>query len=249
MRGIMVVLVSIGLSWSLGQAQSIPQDVALIKKEIARINEELKKLGVKPSPAPGITREQVAVYNRSERVVVLIKPHPLGHGLVQVGDTEGRAGVELMGRDTGGGFVRVNGFKTHDYAEIFELATRHGIRAGSVVAYDSGAAGLVPASVGNARHVIGVVSGAGGLSPGMVIGSRKDGSRDFPVSMSGVIYVRVSGESGPVEPGDLLVPSSVAGVGMRARDRLSAAGTVFGKALEPWSKAGEGLVLMLVMNR
>ena len=69
------------------------------------------------------------------------------------------------------------------------------------------------------------------------------------MSMSGVIHVRVSAEAGAVEPGDLLMPSSVPGVGMRAADLGAAGGKVFGKALEPWSSSGEGLVLMLVMNR
>lgn len=52
-----------------------------------------------------------------------------------------------------------------------------------------------------------------------------------------------------MQPGDLLVPSSVAGVGMRSVDPVTATGTIFGKALEPWSGDGEGLVPMLVMNR
>ena len=118
-----------------------------------------------------------------------------------------------------------------------------------MVAYDSDAGALVPASSSNAGRVIGVISGAGGFSPGMVIGSRADESNDLPVSMAGVVHVRVSGEAGAVEPGDLLVPSSTAGVGMRTADPGGASGTIFGKALEPWSGAGEGLVLMLVMNR
>ena len=94
-----------------------------------------------------------------------------------------------------------------------------------------------------------MISGAGGFRPGMVIGSRADGSTDLPVAMSGVIYVRVSDEAGAVRAGDLLVPSSAAGVGMRAADPVAAAGKVFGKALQPWSGASEGLVRMLVMNR
>ena len=223
MRWIMVSLVALGLTSSLGQAQSIPEDVSQLKEDVRRVMERLERLeaGNLPSPgsgtSPTMSQGQIAVFNPSGTPVVVIKPDQLGHGHVQVGD--------------------------------FELGTRHGVEAGAVVAYDSNAGGLVPASTVNAKQVVGVVSGAGGVSPGMVIGSRKDGSRDFPVSMSGVIYVGVSGEAGPIEPGDLLVPSSVAGVGMRARDHLSAAGMVFGKALEPWSKAGEGLVLMLVMNR
>ena len=171
------------------------------------------------------------------------------HGGMFVSDKHGNRRVELGARGDGDGFVRVNGTNVHDYAELLELVTRDGIRAGCVVAYDPDAGGIVPASTRNARLVIGVVSGAGGLRPGMVIGSRADGSRDFPVSMSGVVYVRVSRESGAIEPGDLLIPSSVPGIGMRTDDLVAAAGMVFGKALEPWSGTDEGLVLMLVMNR
>ena len=164
-------------------------------------------------------------------------------------DKEERKRLELGVHQDGNPFIHVNGTKIHDYAELLELGTREGISPGSVVAYDAKAGGLVPASAANARQVVGVISGAGGLSPGMVIGSRADESRDLPVSMSGVIHVRVSAEAGAVEPGDLLVPSSVLGVGMRAADLGAAGGRVFGKALEPWSGSGEGLVLMLVMNR
>ena len=165
-----------------------------------------------------------------------------------VADKDGDRMVEI-GSNNSDGYVRVNGVSVHDYAELFELATRDGIEAGSVVAWDADAGGIVPASTTNTRSVIGVVSGAGGFRPGMVIGSRADESHDFPVSMSGVIYARVSAEGGAIEPGDLLVPSSAPGIGIRAVDPVAAAGTVFGKALEPWSGPDEGLVLMLIMNR
>ena len=185
-------------------------------------------------------------YNASgKRVVFLGKWSNNEDGGLALYDKDGDRGVEL----DGAGAVRVNGRKVHDYAELLDLGTREGIRAGSVVAYSAEVDGLVLASKSNARQVVGVISGAGGLRPGMVIGSRKDGSEDFPLSMSGIIYVRVCDEAGPVQAGDMLVPSSVAGVGMRAVDPVAAAGTVFGKALDPYSGAGEGLVLMLVMNR
>ena len=149
----------------------------------------------------------------------------------------------------GNGRIYVNGTGIHDYAEVLYLATRDGIHPGSVVAYDPTRNGLVPASRQNARQVIGVISGAGGLRPGMIIGSREDGTEDLPVSMSGVIYVKVTDEAGIVEPGDLLVPSSTPGVGMRApTDPLAQQGEIFGKALEPRDGDGEGLVLMLVLN-
>ena len=198
--------------------------------------------------APG-GRGQIQVNNERGRTVVLaLAQQGSDSGYLGIADRNGNDQVILKVQG-GEGVVGVNGIKVHDYAEILDLATREGIRAGSVVAWDPDASGLVPASGSNARRVVGVISGAGKFRPGMVIGSREDGSKDFPVAVSGVVYVRVSGEAGSVEPGDLLVPSSAAGVGMRAADPRGTAGTVFGKALEPWSGAGEGLVLMLVMNR
>lgn len=192
---------------------------------------------------------QIQVKNRhgKTRVLALVQKGS-DSGYLGIADSNGEHQV-ILKVEGGGGIVGVNGIKIHDYAEILDLATRKGIRAGSVVAWDPDASGLVPASGSNAGRVVGVISGAGKFRPGMVIGSRTDGTRDFPVAVGGVVYVRVSGEAGSVEPGDLLVPSSTAGVGMRAADPRATAGTVFGKALEPWSGAGEGLVLMLVMNR
>ena len=189
-------------------------------------------------------------YNASGKKVAFIGQFSNGPtGGAVFYDEHGDRRLSLGVKANGNGYINVNGKNVHDYAEVLDLATRDGIRPGSVVAYDSDAGGLVPASESNAGRVVGVVSGAGGFSPGMVIGSRADESNDLPVSMAGVVHVRVSGEAGAVEPGDLLVPSSVAGVGMRTADPGAASGTIFGKALEPWSDAGEGLVLMLVMNR
>ena len=195
----------------------------------------------------GADAADVSFLNDSGETVVFVgewSNNPTGG--IYVADREGNRKVVVSAFGNSGS-VRVNGEYVHDYAELLELATREGIRAGSVVAYDAQAGGLVPASSAHARLVIGVISGAGGFRPGMVIGSRADGTTDFPVSMTGVIKVRVSSEAGAIEPGDLLTPSSVPGVGMRASD--PAPGTVFGKALEPWSGDGVGLVLMLVLNR
>ncbi len=101
------------------------------------------------------------------------------------------------------------------------------------------------------RRVIGVISGAGGLQPGSVIGNREDGSNDLPVAVSGQVAVRVCLEGGPIEPGDLLVASSQPGVAMRAADPSRAVGAVVGKALEAFGsgEGKEGLVRMMVMLR
>ncbi len=196
-------------------------------------------------PAPHLSVENAS----GETVAFVGEWSDIRTGGAHFSDATGNRRVQLGVSADGNGYVRVNGTNVNDYAELLELATRDGVVPGSVVAYDASARGIVPASAANARQVVGVISGAGGFRPGMVIGSRSDESQDFPVSMSGLIYVRVSDEAGEIVPGDLLVPSSVAGVGMRMVDPSAAAGMVFGKALEPWSGTGEGLVLMLVMHR
>jgi hypothetical protein len=83
------------------------------------------------------------------------------------------------------------------------------------------------------------------------MGARKDGSADLPVAIAGQVYVRVCGESGNIEVGDLLVSSSRPGVAMRGADSSRLVGTVVGKALENWQgpESSEGLVRMLVMSR
>lgn len=151
------------------------------------------------------------------------------------------------------GWVAVNGTKVHDYAEVFELATRDSVVAGTVMAVIETGVQLAPSQMAYDPKVVGVISGAGGLAPGMRIGTREDGSADLPIAVSGQVYVRVCLEGGPIRPGDLLVASSRVGVAMRAGDRERAFGAVIGKALESYLEnpggREEGLVRMLVMTR
>ena len=171
-------------------------------------------------------------------------------GCMYLADRNGERRVEPSVDNNGNGNAAVNGETLRDVAEVLELATREGIRPVSVVAFDAVVGGPAPASEMNANLVVGVTSGTGAFRPGMVIGSRADCSRDLPVAMGGLINARKSVEGGAVEPGDLLVPSSDPGVGMRAGDPVGSFGRVFVKALEPcFGIAEEGLVLMLAMNR
>jgi hypothetical protein len=142
----------------------------------------------------------------------------------------------------------VNG-KGHDYAEVFDIADSGGIHPGSVVAEEANGRGLVVASGAYNSAVVGVIAGAGSFHSGMVIGSREDGSTDLPVATGGQVFVRISAESGPIRVGDLLVSSSTPGVAMRGEDSGRLTGTVIGKALQPYSEEGEGLIRMLVLNR
>jgi len=159
--------------------------------------------------------------------------------------------VTIAALEPGGGQILLNGKQVKDYAEVLEVASREGVKPGSVmsVAGDAGRIGL--STIPYDRRVVGVISGAGGLQPGTVIGSREDGSNDLPLAVSGQVYVRVSLEGGAIEAGDLLVASSLPGVSMRAADPNRMQGAVIGKAMEAFGPAheSEGLVRMMVMLR
>jgi hypothetical protein len=96
------------------------------------------------------------------------------------------------------------------------------------------------------RTVAGVVSGAGGVKPGMLMGQRQtkaDGK--YPVALTGRVYCFVDATHGAIEPGDLITTSTTPGHGMKVSDHARAQGAIIGKAMTPLA-SGRGLVLVLV---
>lgn len=174
-------------------------------------------------------------------------------GLVTVRNLSGDVAVILAADEDGEGLIQVNGSRIHDYAEVFELSTRQGVLPGTVMSADGGNAGsTLPSNGAYDPKVVGVVSGAGGLKSAMAIGSREDGTKDLPIALMGQVYVRAVTENGLIQPGDLLVASSVRGVAMRASDASRSSGAIIGKAMEPFAASDtrvEGLVRMLVLTR
>jgi hypothetical protein len=96
------------------------------------------------------------------------------------------------------------------------------------------------------RRVAGVISGAGGVQPGMMMGQSgtlADG--EHPVALSGRVYARVDASYGAIKPGDLLTSSPTPGHAMKVRNSTKAHGAIIGKAMTGL-KSGKGLVLTLV---
>ncbi|MCB9420734.1 MAG: hypothetical protein H6667_13080 [Ardenticatenaceae bacterium] len=142
-----------------------------------------------------------------------------------------------------------------DLSEQFDIAAaastqpQAGVQpqAGYVVSIDLDNPGeLVVSSQAYDRTVAGVISGAGGVKPGMLMGqtgSAADGR--FPVALTGRVYVWVDAGYGAVQPGDLLTTSNTPGHAMVARDHDQAQGAILGKAMTALPR-GCGLVLVLV---
>lgn len=167
----------------------------------------------------------------------------------------GNGDAALHAVATGGGFagvfegaLRITGGS--DLSEPFDIRPSvHGSKPipGMVVSIDDERPGqLVISSVAYDRKVAGVISGAGGIKPGMVMGQEgtiADGAN--PVALSGRVYCLADAGFGVIQPGDLLTTSETPGHAMRVADYPRAQGAVIGKAMTALEK-DRGLVLVLV---
>ena len=131
-----------------------------------------------------------------------------------------------------------------DCAEEFDLAPGADVEAGTVMTIDY-AGRLCPTTSAYDRKVAGVVSGAGDTRPGIVLGRDASKGSRVPVALVGRVGCRVEATSAPIEVGDLLTSSPIAGRAMKATDAGRAFGAVVGKALAPLV-SGEAVIPILV---
>jgi len=131
-----------------------------------------------------------------------------------------------------------------DLAEPFAMAEH--TEPGSVMVIDPENPGALKlASEEYDSRVAGVVSGAGGVQPGIALRQAGVLDQGKHVALSGRVYVLADASEGPIRPGDLLTTSATPGHAMKARDRGRAPGAVLGKAMTALD-SGRGLVLTLV---
>ena len=137
-----------------------------------------------------------------------------------------------------------------DLSENFDVSGGYGVAApepGMVVSIDPSNPGrLTVSGTPYDRMVAGVVSGAGGIETGLIMGqegSVADGA--VPVALTGRVYVWGDASYGAISPGDLLTTSSTAGHAMKVDDYARSQGAILGKAMTSLPE-GRGLVLMLV---
>lgn len=130
-----------------------------------------------------------------------------------------------------------------DCAEFFEVDDPAAIEAGTVLVIGENGT-LRACEQEYDKRVAGVVSGAGGTKPAIVL---DQGSADVgaPLALNGKVHAKVEADSAPIEVGDLLTTSSASGHAMKAADAARSLGSIIGKALAPLP-AGRGLIPILV---
>jgi hypothetical protein len=119
---------------------------------------------------------------------------------------------------------------------------------GMVMAIDRDRDGkLTPCSQPYDKAVAGVISGANGLQPGLVLKAEGQPHADgeYPLAMTGRVWVLCDANQSPIRRGDRITTSSTPGHGMAASDDVQSPGAVIGKAMTELQN-GKGLVLVLV---
>ncbi len=96
------------------------------------------------------------------------------------------------------------------------------------------------------KKVAGIISGAGGVETGMMMGQKgsvADGQ--YPVALTGRVYAYADATKNPIKPGDLLTTSDTPGHAMKVTEYGKAHGAILGKAMSSLDN-DKGLVLVLV---
>ncbi|MBN1755280.1 hypothetical protein JW877_03600 [bacterium] len=134
-----------------------------------------------------------------------------------------------------------------DLSEQFEVSASSDLQPGMVVCIDELSPGkLILSSTAYDTKVAGIISGAGDINTGMLMGqegSLADGQ--YPIALSGRVYCMADASGYPISPGDLLTTSDIPGYAMKVTDHSMATGAIIGKAMSSL-KGGRGLVLVLV---
>jgi len=176
-----------------------------------------------------------------------------GGATIKLKDSAGNVTIELDADYGGGGGpgrvvtdqLEIRGGS--DLSERFDVNADGAVRPGMVVCIDPARpGGLTLSTSAYDRRVAGVVSGAGGVRPGLLMsqeGTIADGGH--AVALTGRVWTWCDASAAPIEPGDLLTTADAPGHAMRADNPSRAQGAVIGKAMTSL-ETGRGLVLVLV---
>ena len=141
-----------------------------------------------------------------------------------------------------------------DCAENFDLSANvQVIEPGTVMTLnDTG--DLEPCSQPYDKKVAGIISGAGGYKPALLLDKKQEEQqhetesntkRRKAIALMGRVYCKVDATVSPIENGDLLTTSLTEGHAIKANDLAKAFGSIIGKALEPL-REGRGKIPVLV---
>jgi len=171
------------------------------------------------------------------------------HGSLKLRNAAGETAIELDTSYNGMGRVICDEVEVKGGADLCE---RFNVREadpkpGTVLCIDpQQVGGLIVSTKAVDASVVGVISGAGGIRPGLSLGQAgTEADGDYRVALTGRVWVRCEAATRPIRPGDMLTTSSRRGHAMSASGLKNTRGAVIGKAMSSLD-GGTGLVLMLI---
>ncbi len=135
-----------------------------------------------------------------------------------------------------------------DISEQFDIASPLGqAEPGMVVSIDVNKPGKLIVSGSAYDHTVaGVISGAGGVNPGFLMGQTGSiANGAIPVALTGRVWTKCDATTARITPGTLLTTSARVGHAMAATELNRARGAIIGKAMTGLD-SGTGLVLVLI---
>ncbi len=178
---------------------------------------------------------ELTIKHDAETGKILLYPSGASSETIRLNAETGAVTCEILKLNGGG-----------DVAEPFPMTGDVRLPEGTVVVLDENNPGHTTMSrSAYDPRVAGIISGAGGIKPGLTLSQTGILDRGQNVALSGRVYCLATAVNGAIKPGDMLTTSNIPGHAMKATDRDRAYGTVIGKAMTTLD-AGEGLVLVLV---
>lgn len=218
---------------------------------VIRLNDAGGTLGVGLYADAVSNAGAVSVYDEDGTPTIqLVAAEVAGQGSqITLRKADGTATIELDAEFNGEGRIRTQVLEITGGADLSEqfhvTADNAVIQPGMVVCIDPKNPGrLVVSRNAYDRTVAGIVSGADGIKPGLLMGQHgtiADGA--FPVALTGRVWCFADETAGAIQPGDLLTTSAVSGACMKVTDHAKAQGAIIGKAM---SAVTNGKVLVLV---
>ncbi len=189
----------------------------------------LKTVEIKPTES-GTDGASILLYNSAGVVTIEMD--------ADFGDGDGR----VITRE-----LQINGGS--DLAENFDISEDEDkyLKPGMLVSIDTEKEGSLSITKQAAdKKVVGVISGANGIKPGMLMGQQGTiAFGKYPVALAGRVYVLCNEEAGEINAGDFLTSASQHGYAKKAGDLSYAQGAIIGKAMgKADSKTGYVLVLI-----
>jgi hypothetical protein len=148
-------------------------------------------------------------------------------GEILIKDANGDTQIQL---DATRGDILIGNADCAEEFAVSETVTSSDVEPGTVmIVNDEGF--LEPSTEAQDERLVGVVAGACGHRPGVVLGCNRLTAKTVRVALLGTVHCKASLESGPIRPGTLLTSSSTQGHAMAVAVGKNRRGTVIGKAM------------------